>query len=437
MAFTERQTKALSAKLNSRHIRKRTREGFTLSYIEGWHAIAEANRVFGFDAWDRQTISSKCIWEGSRHRQYACSYVARVRIRVRAGDIIVCREGSGSGHGSGEIPGEAHESALKEAETDAMKRALATFGNPFGLALYDKEQRGVRFQKSSETQRQVIWALYDEKGEKIGTHDEPFDFCKAAREYLERIDDASRLTAFWNWNRDTVAQLRQQLPELKTSKGQHYSEILGNLFTSRLQEFASKEIEKCGIGGAAAASAFQMEASGGTPARTSSQSRPVPEPHVTVENENHGATSVSAQDVARATASPQTNLHPDLDRNAEPSDHSHEQQHGVGAAEEQTQQLLLPRPSRIRDKEHLKFVAKQTCLVCGRFPSQVHHVRIAELRAMGRKVSDSWTVPLCAFHHRELHDAGDEKRWWTNRKLNPIAAAADLWTRNRETKLVS
>ena len=64
--------------------------------------------------------------------------------RVRAGDTVICREGSGVGHGSGATLGEAHESALKEAETDAMKRALATFGNRFGLALYDKNQNGVR-----------------------------------------------------------------------------------------------------------------------------------------------------------------------------------------------------------------------------------------------------------------------------------------------------
>ena len=121
-----------------------TANGQTLSYIEGWHAIAEANRIFGFEAWNRRTISLECVWQVRRQAQHVCSYVARVRISVRAGEIIVCREGCGSGHGSALMPGEAHESAVKEAETDAMKRALATFGNPFGLALYDKEQRGVR-----------------------------------------------------------------------------------------------------------------------------------------------------------------------------------------------------------------------------------------------------------------------------------------------------
>ena len=114
----------------------------TLSYIEGWHAIDEANRVFGFDGWDRETVWAERVWEDGRHEPKACAYAARVRIRVRAGDAIVCRDGSGVGHGTGATLGEAHESALKEAETDATKRALTTFGNLFGLALYDKAQTG-------------------------------------------------------------------------------------------------------------------------------------------------------------------------------------------------------------------------------------------------------------------------------------------------------
>ena len=85
-----------------------------------------------------------CGWNHARNGHHECSYNAQVRIRVRAGDNVIRREGSGSGHGVGPTPGEAHEHALKQAETDAMKRALVTFGNPFGLALYDKEQNGVR-----------------------------------------------------------------------------------------------------------------------------------------------------------------------------------------------------------------------------------------------------------------------------------------------------
>ena len=142
--FSEPQVKALSSKLSAKHVRTRQHSGLTLSYIEGWHTIAEANRIFGYDAWDRQTMAVKCVWEGMKGNRSACSYIARVRVKVRAGDAEICREGCGSGHGVGQTPGEAHESAIKEAETDAMKRALSTFGNPFGLALYDKEQLNVR-----------------------------------------------------------------------------------------------------------------------------------------------------------------------------------------------------------------------------------------------------------------------------------------------------
>ena len=83
-------------------------------------------------------MANKCVWEGTWRGKYGCAYVARVRVKVRAGDNEICREGRGSGHGRGYTPGEAHESALKEAETDAMKRALTTFGHPLGLALYDR-----------------------------------------------------------------------------------------------------------------------------------------------------------------------------------------------------------------------------------------------------------------------------------------------------------
>ena len=75
-------------------------------------------------------------------------------------------------------------------------------------------------------------------------------------------------------------------------------------------------------------------------------------------------------------------------------------------------QLVHPEPRRFRDKEHVKFVAKQPCLVCGRRPSDAHHLRFAQHRALGRKVSDEFTVPLCRGHHREVHRSGDEAAWW-------------------------
>jgi hypothetical protein len=89
--------------------------------------------------------------------------------------------------------------------------------------------------------------------------------------------------------------------------------------------------------------------------------------------------------------------------------------------------LALPAPRRIRDREHVKLVAKQPCLVCGRTPADAHHLRFAQSRALGRKVSDEFTVPLCRGHHREVHRCGDEAAWWKKIGLDPTAAARVLW----------
>jgi DNA recombination protein Rad52 len=143
--FTDEQKAHLAADLDRSHVKERTQSGRKLPYVEGWHAIAEANRIFGFDAWDRETVEIKCVAENPRkigqdkRDGFGVSYIAKVRVTV---DGRV-REGVGAGHGIDADLGLAHESAIKEAETDAMKRALMTFGNPFGLALYDKTQEHV------------------------------------------------------------------------------------------------------------------------------------------------------------------------------------------------------------------------------------------------------------------------------------------------------
>jgi hypothetical protein len=90
-------------------------------------------------------------------------------------------------------------------------------------------------------------------------------------------------------------------------------------------------------------------------------------------------------------------------------------------------ELTHPEPRRIRDREHVRFVAKQPCLICGRKPSDPHHLRSGQHRALGRKVSDEFTVPLCRGHHREVHRRGDEAAWWQNTGMDPAAAARALW----------
>jgi len=89
--------------------------------------------------------------------------------------------------------------------------------------------------------------------------------------------------------------------------------------------------------------------------------------------------------------------------------------------------LALSEPRRVRDREHVRLVAKQPCLVCGRQPSDPHHLRFTQSRALGRKVSDEFTVPLCRGHHREVHRCGDEAAWWWKVGVDPTVVARALW----------
>ena len=86
---------------------------------------------------------------------------------------------------------------------------------------------------------------------------------------------------------------------------------------------------------------------------------------------------------------------------------------------------------RSRDKDHLLFIANQACTVCGRRPCEAHHIRYAQPRALGRKVSDEFTVPLCRVHHRELHRQGDERAWWAKFKIDPMPMALRFWQETR------
>jgi hypothetical protein len=89
--------------------------------------------------------------------------------------------------------------------------------------------------------------------------------------------------------------------------------------------------------------------------------------------------------------------------------------------------LALPEPRRVRDRDHVRYVAKQPCLICGRQPSDAHHLRFSQSRALGRKVSDEFTVPLCRGHHREVHGCGEEAAWWRKSGIDPTVAARALW----------
>ena len=415
MAFSDTQLQALSGKLSARHVKTRQANGRTLSYIEGWHVIAEANRIFGFDAWDRQTMANKCVWEGTWQGKYSCAYVARVRVKVRAGSVEICREGCGSGHGRGNTPGEAHESALKEAETDAMKRALTTFGNPFGLALYDKEQLGVRGKPRKQKQANGLilsWILLSAEGEVISLHEDPVDYCKALRQVIEASPTPERLRALWSCNTVSIEMLRVNLRDLRTEAGEHYADILLSLYQRQLKELhEEQETDR------AEAEAVQIAAAAaGADEQTG----------LAKAEELHGAAQAGklAPCVGHGNGS---QIQQKAVSSATGADSSKGANGAATAGQVDKSALPISAPRRIRDKNHLRFVASQPCLVCGRSPGHAHHIRYAQPRAMGRKVSDEWTVPLCATHHRALHTVGDEEKWWKERQVDPIIHAEQLW----------
>jgi hypothetical protein len=100
--------------------------------------------------------------------------------------------------------------------------------------------------------------------------------------------------------------------------------------------------------------------------------------------------------------------------------------------EEDQGAAALMKPVRKRDKAHRDFVCSQPCLICGRRPSDAHHIRFGQPRALGRRVSDEFTVHLCRVHHRDLHRRSDEKSWWEAAKIEPMAAADRLWRATRD-----
>ena len=135
MTFTKEQTEQLNQPIDPKNVETRdgNRSGsLQLAYVESWHVIKEANRIFGFDGWSSETIQLDCV----QSDDLCVTYIAKVRVTI--GDVI--REGVGAGHGKGKNVnlGDKHESAVKEAESDARKRAFMQFGSQFGLSLYDR-----------------------------------------------------------------------------------------------------------------------------------------------------------------------------------------------------------------------------------------------------------------------------------------------------------
>ena len=193
--FSDFTIQALAAKLDISNVKKPSgRYGPKGDYIEGWHAIAEANRIFGFDGWSYRIVEMKECHSPVKNEKgnFGVAFIARVE--VAAGGITREDIGYGSGFASG--LGDAYESAVKEAVTDALKRSLRTFGNPFGLALYDKSHANVSDGSAIEDQRPASKAAarpqYDALQTELRANKTSGDLiawwriseCKAARERL-------------------------------------------------------------------------------------------------------------------------------------------------------------------------------------------------------------------------------------------------------------
>ena len=142
MEFSKEQVEKLKEPILAANVKERdgNKAGtFQLAYVEGWHVINEANRIFGFDGWSSETIYTLCVADNNE----SVTYIAKVKVTV--GNLF--REGTGAGHGRFGSIGEKHESAIKEAETDARKRAFMQFGNQFGLSLYNGKDKSWKTNK--------------------------------------------------------------------------------------------------------------------------------------------------------------------------------------------------------------------------------------------------------------------------------------------------
>jgi hypothetical protein len=345
MAFSPTQLRALQRDLDAHDIRTRQSNGRELSYIEGWHAISEANRIFGFDAWNRETIESKCLLSRETRGAYHAVYVAKVRITVRSKDQTVIRDGFGAGEAQCATMGEAHDKAIKTAETDATKRALATFGKPFGLALYlGQRSRG-------DAQPEIRNPSLE----------------NGRRRTLQKLGPSGR---FYVPRRATPPID----PDLAAT-----SKSLAATTTNPPPPDSGDGIRQ--VPGESTATA---DRSGRT---------------------RDAASGMPSQNLTGAPHPAQTALEPRVDH----------------------PDLLLARAPRRKEPAHLRYIATQPCLVCGRTPSDAHHLRFAQPRALGRKVSDEFSVPLCRTHHRQLHQTGDEVQWWLDVEIDPLPIARDLW----------
>jgi hypothetical protein len=445
MGFSNRQVNALKRKLNKSFIHNREVQGRTLSYIEGWHAIAEANRIFGFEGWDRETVESKCVLGRENRGSYHAVYVAKVRITVRAADRTVVREGHGTGEAQGSSAGETHDRALKTAETDATKRALATFGKPFGLSLYVSARNVRQEGASNPLPHAPPIPNHDRRRtqQQLGRNGRYFVPSRAKLTLdpgLASVSPAPPNMAPGASETNTAASAREDHSARDTSMS-----LQADLKAQMGAAQGDQVVEGCASSATAPAADLPTAVTLAVPGESrahDSDAIPVPAgvsaapqgepgggragPTNRPVDPSAGAEAGRAQDATSAPlevgeiGSPP--LQPPVPRPVE--------------AENATPRLLIEWPKRRREPAHLDYVRAQPCLLCGRMPSDAHHLRFSQRRAFGRKVSDEFTVPLCRIHHRQLHDAGDEVKWWLamDRDIDPLNIAKDLWDESRQKR---
>ncbi len=200
--ITDAQKKALEAPLDPAVVVKPTGQfGPKGDYIEGWHAINEANRIFGFDAWSYSTELQKVCEATNEKGNIEISYICKCTVSA----LGVERQDIGYGSGAAKKAGDAHEGAVKEAVTDALKRCLRTFGNPFGLALYDKSRANVSapaVEYITDDQRGELQAMIEGYGFNIlkvcqhfkiaSIKDIPADKFETVRTYLNAAFDKKK-----------------------------------------------------------------------------------------------------------------------------------------------------------------------------------------------------------------------------------------------------
>ncbi len=276
----------------------------------------------------------------------------------------------------------------------------------------------------------------------MSAHEDPVDYCKAMRQLLEAISTRERLRSFWQRNLVTIAMLRQNLPSLKTDKGEHYADILTSLYKQQMRIVweEAKADERRARGLASGNEARERLDEGPLTAHEAEHLSSAPEHELEGQKESAPKVKHTRPDEQQGpsesqldqgghdnggTAKPSMASGPDRIRTQRAE--TRNSGGAVVAGRVDKTNLPISTPRRIRDKEHLRYVASQPCIICGRCPGHAHHLRFAQPRALGRKVSDEWTVPLCITHHRALHSVGNEERWWIEKGIDPIAHAVRLW----------